>query len=67
MPTGAAQWQGDEKAAEQMWVERARSVLMRTAGDPYAQHEMVQKLRAQYLHERIAMDIYAPKDGSKTA
>jgi hypothetical protein len=48
---------------EQVWVERAKSVIARTSGDPSAQHEMVEKLRAQYLHERFGLDILTKQDG----
>lgn len=52
----------EEEAEEKVWVDRAKSVVARTANDPYSLHEMIGTLRAQYLKERYGKEIAAPKD-----
>lgn len=45
------------EADDLVWVEKARQVIKRSAGDPYVRHDALVKLKLQYLKQRYGMNI----------
>jgi len=47
----------DDEVIEQEWVQKAKSIVAQTKGDPYTQEKEVGKLQADYLKKRYGKDI----------
>jgi len=42
---------------EKAWVEKAKSIVKNTHGDPHAQNELMSKMKADYMKKRYNRDI----------
>ena len=54
----------DVDLIEPEWVNKAEEVVMRTAGNPHAEEEAVERLQEQYLKQRYGYNVGHPNDGS---
>lgn len=51
-----------DTAFDEEWVNKARQVIAHSPGDPYAQSQMMSKLKAQYIKARYNKDIKVSED-----
>lgn len=55
----------DEDVIEKEWVNKAKKVINRTKGDPYAKEREVSKLQADYLQKRYGKQVKMSDDDNK--
>lgn len=54
--------QGNEQTEEDVvWIERAKSIVAQTQGDPHKQAQLLQQLSALYLKERFGREVPSSK------
>lgn len=52
----------DDEVMEQEWVQKAKSIVAQTKGDPYNQEKEVGKLQADYIKKRYGKEIKLTSD-----
>ncbi len=52
----------DADLIEKAWVEKAKSLVDQTKGDPYKQNQEINKFKADYIKKRYNKDIILGKD-----
>lgn len=48
---------GDIDLIEKEWVRKAKDIVMRTQGDPYAQNKQINRMKVEYIKKRYDKDI----------